>query len=227
MIVMQICPSMPFPNASDYVFQLRRLSPYFRYFQLDFADGALVEEKTAPVQAVVDAILKSGEASIIGLTFDFHLMVKDYKPEIEKLEKFQGRLRIQNVFVHFSAIEDFGSGFPKSEKFDIGLVLNPEDEVDMVNKSIPVENMPIIQIMSVIPGAQGRPFIPNVLNKIDHLRQYNYRNKIYLDGAVNDATLPQIYARSNRPDVVCPGSFLTKCRDTELKKRFDYLLKFV
>ncbi len=76
--------------------------------------------------------------------------------------------------------------------------------------------------MSIHPGPQGSPFIPQTLNKIDQLRQKNYRKKILLDGAVNQKTLPQILNKKNKPDVLCIGSFLTKAED-KLKERVEYL----
>jgi pentose-5-phosphate-3-epimerase len=46
-----------------------------------------------------------------------------------------------------------------------------------------------------------------------------------LDGAVNDKTLPIINDLKYKPDVVCPGSFLTKAKD--LKKNVKYLNNYV
>jgi pentose-5-phosphate-3-epimerase len=77
--------------------------------------------------------------------------------------------------------------------------------------------------MSVVPGVQGNPFLPNTLKKIEQLRVLGYRNKIFLDGAVNDKTIPFINKQKFKPDVVCPGSFLTKAKD--LEKNVKYLDK--
>jgi pentose-5-phosphate-3-epimerase len=216
---------MPFESVDDYVNQLRRLSSYYKYFQLDFSDGIFVEEKTADLRDVLDALSSIKEHWINELVMDFHFMVKDYKAEIEKLKVVKNTFKINNIFIHLSAIDDFSDPL-NYDDFNVGVVLNPENSVESLSKKINLDKMPFIQIMSVIPGAQGRPFIPETLNKIDQLRSYNYRNKIYLDGAVNDKTLTIIAARKNPPDVVCPGSFLTKCPDDELKNRYDYLLKF-
>lgn len=216
---------MPFVKTSDYIYQLRRLSAFYRYFQLDFSDGIFVEEKTADLRDVSNALSSIKEHWVNELVMDFHFMVKDYKSEIEKLIAAKDIFKINNIFIHLSAIDDFSDPL-NYDDFNVGVVLNPEDSVETLSKKIHLDKIPFIQIMSVIPGAQGRPFIPETLNKIDQLRSYNYRNKIYLDGAVNDKTLSVITARKNPPDVVCPGSFLTKCPDNDLKNRYDYLLKF-
>ena len=75
--------------------------------------------------------------------------------------------------------------------------------------------------MSVTPGVQGNPFLPKTLNKIEQLRDLGYRKKIFLDGAVNDKTIPIINKLKYKPDVICPGSFLTKAKD--LEKNVKYL----
>jgi pentose-5-phosphate-3-epimerase len=79
--------------------------------------------------------------------------------------------------------------------------------------------------MSVTPGVQGNPFFPETLVKIEQLRLLGYRNKIFLDGAVNDKTLLIINKLKYKPDVICPGSFLTKAKD--LEKNVEYLNKLI
>ena len=78
--------------------------------------------------------------------------------------------------------------------------------------------------MSVTPGVQGNPFLPNTLKKIEQLRILGYRFKIFLDGAVNDKTLPFINEQKFKPDVICPGSYLTKT--DQLQSHVDFLNKF-
>ena len=74
--------------------------------------------------------------------------------------------------------------------------------------------------MSVNPGKQGSPFIPETLKKIEQLRLLGYRSKIFLDGGVNDQTLPLILNQKYLPDVLCPGSFLTRAKDLEKNIKF-------
>ena len=74
--------------------------------------------------------------------------------------------------------------------------------------------------MSVTPGVQGNPFSPDTLLKIEQLRVLGYKSKIFLDGAVNDRTLPVINKLKYKPDVICPGSFLTKAKDLEANVKY-------
>lgn len=224
---MIICPSILEKNIEDYFKNIEKLSSYFSYFQIDIADGQYVKNKTATID---DFIKKAPNYQSLkkDLYFDFHLMVKNYNHEIKKLESLKKILKIKNIFVHFDLVKKNSFKFDKT----IGLVLNPQDKVDDLAGRIELNLISSIQIMSVIPGAQGNPFIKNSLNKIEQLRTLGYRNKIFLDGGINEKTLPVILKEKFLPDVLCPGSYFTKTKnEKETEKKFNqfYLLlkKFI
>lgn len=218
---MRICPSILEFKAEDYVKKIERLSPYYQYFQVDIADGILVDNKTATLDEFINEINKDRFQT---LTFDFHLMVKNYQDDIKKLETIKNIINIKNIFIHLSVVNNFAFDVLSFSPFPVGLVLNPEDEVETLRKKFNLEKIPFLQIMSVIPGAQGKPFVPETLNKIEQLRLLNYRKEIFLDGSVNDKTMPVINSLKFKPDVVCPGSFLTKAQD--LKNNVEYLKRY-
>ncbi|MBI3366061.1 hypothetical protein HY041_00335, partial [Candidatus Roizmanbacteria bacterium] len=146
---------------------------------------------------------------------------QDYKKEIDKLERLKNYINIKTVLIHTSLFLNY-SLLPKTyPQFSFGLVLNPEDSVKTIKLNYEFEKIPLIQIMSVHPGAQGNPFIAESLKKVEQLRRANYRNKIALDGAINDKTIPLILKYKFLPDILCPGSFLTKA--DKLNKRVNYL----
>jgi len=155
-------------------------------------------------------------------------MVKDYKTEIKKLEELKKLIKINLILIHFSAIDNcLPAGKAGELKINnlsplpIGLTLNPEDQVSDLTIHYPLNTIPCIQIMSVTPGLQGNPFLPKTLKKIEQLRDLGYRKEIFLDGAVNDKTIPVILAKKYQPDFICPGSYLTKAKD--LEKNVEYL----
>ena len=223
---MQTVPSLLEKNPQDLFFQINRLSKYFSRFQIDIADEIFVPNKTVQIEELFnkDSLYKDS------LFFDFHLMVKDYGTEIKKLEKLRNLLNIKYVFIHFSAIGNLPAGrqgwkleIGNFSSLPIGLTLNPQDQVDDLARQYDLNKIPFLQIMSVNPGFQGSPFLPEMLNKIEQLRNLGYRKEIFLDGSVNEKTIPVISAKKYRPDFVCPGSFLTKAKD--LKKNVEYLNK--
>jgi len=213
---MQTVPSILERTPQDLFLQINRLSPYFRRFQIDIADGIFVPNKTVQIEEIKDSLYKD-------CLFDFHLMVKDYETEIRKLEKLKKLINIKYIFIHFSAVSNFGLRFSNFSSIPIGLTLNPQDQINDLTSCYTLNTIPCIQIMSVTPGAQGNPFLPETLNKIEQLRDISYRKDIFLDGAVNEKTIPVILSKKYKPDFICPGSYLTKTKN--LKKRVEYLKK--
>ncbi len=220
---MQICPSILEPTADALVETIHRLSPFYQYFQIDIADGVFVPNKTVQIEEIKDSLIKDC-LNKDSLSFDFHLMVKDYPTEIKKLEELKKLIKINLILIHFSALTTPYSLQPTNSSFPIGLTLNPQDQVDDLTSHYSLNTIPCLQIMSVTPGVQGNPFLPETLTKIQQLRELGYKSKIFLDGAVNDKTLPIISKLKYKPDVLCPGSFLTKAKD--LKKNVKYLEEF-
>ena len=208
---MQTVPSILEKDINGLISQINKLSPYFPRFQIDIADGIFVPNKTVQIEEIKDSLNKDC------LLFDFHLMVKDYKKEIEKLEKLKKLIKINLILIHFSAISSrqWRDRISDFSPIPIGLTLNPQDQVDDLACKYNLNHIPFIQIMSVNPGFQGSPFLPETLNKIEQLRDKGYRKKIFLDGAVNEKTIPVILSKKYQPDFICPGSYLTKAKDLE------------
>jgi ribulose-phosphate 3-epimerase len=219
---MQICPSMPEPTIESLISTVNRLSPFYNYFQIDIGDGIYVSNRTVQIDEIM--INFSRFNNYQNLYFDFHLMVSDFKPDIDKLNLLKKSLQIKNVFIHLSAIENWELNITELSPIPIGLTLNPEVQVSDLTDHFALQTIPCLQIMSVTPGVQGNPFLPHTLLKIEQLRVLGYKSKIFLDGAVNDRTLPIINKLKYKPDVLCPGSFLTKAED--LKKNVEYLNQF-
>ncbi len=220
---MQICPSILEPTAESLVKTINKLSPYYNYFQIDIADGIYVANKTVQIDEIINFLSSYPlPPTTYHLTFDFHLMVKDYETEIKKLERLRNLINIKNIFIHFSV---FPKPYPliPNPSFNIGLTLNPQDQVADLAGRYALDTIPCLQIMSVVPGVQGNPFLPETLIKIEQLRVLGYKSKIFLDGAVNAKTIPVINKLKYKPDVICPGSFLAKAID--LEKNVDYLNK--
>lgn len=220
---MKTIPSILEKDTVSLFYQINKLAPYFSRFQIDIADGIFVPNKTVQIEEITKHLSSYQlQTTNYQLSFDFHLMVKDYKTEINKLKTLNKIIKINLILIHFSATTNYEL-LTTNYSFTIGLTLNPQDQVDDLARQYKLKQIPSIQIMSVIPGLQGNPFIPETLNKIEQLRLHGYRDNIFLDGAVNEKTVPIILAKKYQPDFVCPGSYLTKAKD--LKKNVEYLKK--
>lgn len=178
--------------------QIENVAPYFSHFQIDIADGLFVPGKT-----VQPYELESVDFSNLhGKTVEFHLMVRDYPSYIDQIERLDSKLAINRIFIPASESK---SSVVSHSKYEIGLVLNPEDTIEEYFEL--VSQYKSVLLMTVDPGAQGNPFKPAVLDKIDALRMRGYEGEIVLDGGINDVTLREIVSRKYVPTGVCPGSY--------------------
>lgn len=215
---MQIVPAILVKTLEEFYKQINTLLPYYHYFQIDIADGIFVPNKTIQIDNIQKTIQQYNNLTI-DLSFDFHLMVKDYKREIKKLVKLKNLIKIKNVFIHDQVVKS-PLFFQQVRQFNLGLVLDPQDRVENTIKKYNLQNIYSVQIMSVLPGFQGSPFIKDTLIKIEQLRTLGYRNNIFIDGGINEQTIPFILEQKYLPDALCIGSYLTKAENIEAKVKY-------
>lgn len=200
--MVEIIPSLLTTNVNDLYFQINRLKPFYTHFQIDIVNKDFAEHATNQLSDII-----ASHPDLNGITVDFDLMVTDYKKALKEVEEISNFVHVDVVFLHSRTLKN--NQLPISQKYTIGIAIDPEEDISQLSQNFKFEDVPQIQIMTVKPGLQGEPFIPEMLNKIDQLRSANYRNKIYIDGAINIETLPQLLYRSQKPDVLCPGSFFS------------------
>lgn len=205
---MQVLPALLTASAVELKGQISMLSPYYTHFQIDIADGIFVPNKTVGIDSLFET-LKDYKNS--PLSFDFDLMVEDYKQSFELLKDLANMITIENVFFHFSSLKE--SPLPVLSKFTIGIALDPKDDFSDLEHNYDMNSGFPIQIMTVNPGFQGSPFIENELYKIEQIKSANYKNNIFIDGGINEKTIPIILSKKYRPDFMGIGSYLTKAPD--------------
>jgi len=213
---MQVIPSIDVEKTTDLEAQLDRLVPFYSRFQIDFADGQFVHFTTPPISELLSSLIPYSSEM-----FDIHLMTADYQRALDIINQRVQELKFGVIFIHHASKPSPDMFLEKFESYKLGLVLNPADSIDTINQSYNLMNIENIQIMSVNPGPQGSPFLPDMLNKIEQLRHANYKNKIFLDGGVNEESLKTIVAQKYLPDFICPGSFFSKAKNTQ--ERVQYL----
>lgn len=71
-----------------------------------------------------------------------------------------------------------------------GIVLNPDTQVATVEPYL--EKIDSVLIMSVYPGFSGQKFIPEVLLKIEKIRETSSELDIAVDGGINDETIDSV-----------------------------------
>lgn len=203
-------------SSQEVIRQVKRFSPHLSQFQLDVADGQLAPNTTAHPSDYL-SLLPAGP------TYDFHLMVINPAPYLEFISHMVTTLTIGTVLVHYAIKPNFDRLRSLYPSLSFGLVLNANEDPVNVAKDFDLSRFPVIQVMTIETGFQGSPFLPETLNKIEQLRTLHYRNKIYIDGGVNEKSILDICKAPYLPDTLCVGSYLIKSTDTEIEQRIRLL----
>ncbi len=224
---MNIVPSLVEQTAQDLFDRIVFLSPYYKHFQIDIEDGIFIQNKTLPIEQFVSYVGKNHISLSPSLIYDFHFMSIDYERSMELIDQIKTFIRIEVVFIHTALHPKYLLLQDKYPHFRLGLVINPEEDVESLNEVYNFKTIPLIQLMTVHPGPQGQSFIPEALNKIELLRNYGFRGKIYIDGAINETTFPLMTSLPHKPDFLCPGSYLAKSPPEELERRVTFLQSYI
>ena len=163
------------------------------WVHLDVMDGNWVVNKTITFgPAVVRSIRERlGEDVFI----DCHLMITNAEETWEQYADAGANL----IIAHIEAIEDPKEIIDEIRRAgkEVGLVLNPDTDVGEVLPYL--ADLDLVLVMSVVPGKGGQSFMPEVEDKVRHLRSKidhqvangGRRTKLMIDGGVkaNNAKL--------------------------------------
>ncbi|RKY99828.1 MAG: ribulose-phosphate 3-epimerase [Candidatus Hydrothermota bacterium] len=175
------------------------------WLHLDVMDGVFVPNLTfGPI--IVAAIDK-----LTGLFLDVHLMIIQPRRFIEQFVEAGGDL----ITFHIEAENDVTETIKlvKDSGAKVGISLNPPTPVDKV---VPyLEFIDLVLVMSVNPGFAGQRFLPDVLKKVEFLRNYREWHKlsylIEIDGGINLETGKLAVAAG--VDVLVSASFIFGSKD--------------
>lgn len=181
---MEIIPSILTNNQETFKKQYQAVKDFgAQTVQIDFVDGTFVEGKTL-LPNDIDAFILSQNTAI---TLEAHLMVE--KPEEYLMTLFT--LGFTRVAAHYETLRDIDTFInnARSLGLEAGIALNPETDIDVLSSY--VDSLDFALIMSVIPGAQGRPFENAAIEKISALKE-RYSLPVEIDGGVNEQTIHDV-----------------------------------
>lgn len=204
-----ITPAILTDSFEDFTTQVRRVEGLFSYAQIDVMDGKFVETHSfAEVERVME--VKTG------LQYELHLMVNDPYKELLRWGNIRNVFR---VIFHAEALADPTNIIEEARArgLEIGVSLNPETPVSMIESY--VKDLDVVQFMTVHPGRQGSPFLPEMKEKISTFCQRGRRPRCTVDGGISAVTIREV--ASWGVDVCNVGSFLMKAPD--VKQALDEL----
>lgn len=152
------------------------------YIHIDVMDGHFVPNITmGPV--IVESI-----RPVTSLPFDVHLMIEH--PDRFIPDFVQAGADI--ISVHAEACTHLHRTIYqiKERGLKAGVVLNPASPVEWITEILP--DVDLVLLMTVNPGFGGQTFIPNVLKKIERVKQMKEERglsyEIEVDGGINSET---------------------------------------
>lgn len=179
----QVIPSILVSNEQQFLEHMHAIAPVCNFVQLDIADGVFVSNTTWYDPAAV--------AEHMHTDFELHLMVAD---PLVRIRDWAAHARLTRVIVHVETLKNPHMDLTELRGYgkELCLALNPETPLHTINELVPF--IDAVQVMSVHPGAQGQPFVPESIDRAATIHNTYPHLPIAADGHVNTETIPPLLA---------------------------------
>ena len=212
----QISPSILSADFSQLSNEIKRLEDGGAdMIHVDVMDGHFVPNLTIG-PPVIKSLKK--HSSIL---FDVHLMISP----VHKYIKAYADAGADIITIHPEATDDINSSISLIKELNkkVGVSLNPKTRVDVVTEHL--NKIDLVLIMSVNPGFGGQKFMPEVLSKIEELKQLRTTKDldfdIEIDGGINfENSKMAIRAGAN---ILVSGTTIFKSNNGDIKKNIELL----
>lgn len=213
--MVQIIPAILSTKEEDFKRDVLRYreSESFKesWVHMDFMDNILVPNLSIDPQLIAKYPLN--------LHKEAHLMVAYPLKWIDKLVK----VGFERIIFHIESEDDPNEviDYIKSKGIEVGLAIKMDTPIE---KLVPfVDKISIVVVMSIVPGFQGQPFIPQVLERIREIKSKGWPIKIGVDGSIKDQNAKVLVEAG--VDNLIVGSFLLKGDiDENLEKLWEACL---
>ena len=212
----QISPSILSADFSQLANEIKRLeNGGADMIHVDVMDGHFVPNLTIG-PPVIKSLKK--HSSIL---FDVHLMISP----VHKYIKAYADAGADIITIHPEATNDINSSISLIKEFNkkVGVSLNPETKVDIIIEHL--DKIDLVLIMSVNPGFGGQKFMPEVLSKVEELKNLRTAKDldfdIEIDGGINfENSKMAIRAGAN---ILVSGTTIFKSNNGDIKKNIELL----
>ena len=212
----QISPSILSADFSQLANEIKRLeNGGADMIHVDVMDGHFVPNLTIG-PPVIKSLKK--HSSIL---FDVHLMISP----VHKYIKAYADAGADIITIHPEATDDINSSISLIKELNkkVGVSLNPETKVDIIVEHL--DKIDLVLIMSVNPGFGGQKFMPEVLTKVEELKNLRTAKDldfdIEIDGGINfENSKMAIRAGAN---ILVSGTTIFKSNNGDIKKNIELL----
>lgn len=173
----RIIPAILVQNENDFRKQVSLAAAFAPMIQIDVLDGTMIPER-----AWNNA--KAALGMHLSIPFEAHLMVND--PELKVPAWIKAGA--ERVIIHAEASGRLGFSLELIRHANrlAGIAINPETELEVIKEF--ASFIDHIQLMGVHPGAQGREFIPETIDRVRALKRAYPHLTIGVDGGITGAS---------------------------------------
>lgn len=196
--MVQIIPAILATSEEQYQSDIGKLSSSgsFRndWVHIDFADNKFVQNQTIKPEII--------QKFPINFRKEAHLMVAHPGDWIDKLVD----VGFERIIFHIEAADDTNDciGYIMNKGLEVGLAMNNETPIEKLEPF--VDKIDVVLVMTIVPGFQGQPFIPEALDKVRQIKARNWPVRVGVDGAVKDTNAREIVEAG--VDFMTVGSYL-------------------
>ena len=212
----QISPSILSADFSQLGNEIKRLEEGGAdMIHVDVMDGHFVPNLTIG-PPVIKAL-----RNYTKLPFDVHLMIKP----VHKYIKSYAEAGANIITIHPEATDSLKDSIKLIKELGkkVGVSLNPDTKTDIIKEFL--SELDLILIMSVHPGFGGQKFIPEVLSKIEELKDIklkeNLKFDIEVDGGI-DFNNSKLVVKAGA-NILVSGTTIFKENNGDIKKNIDSL----
>ncbi len=191
-----VVPSVLTKDPEDLERKIRILEQLVEVVQIDIMDGEFVPNTSVEV----------GDVQKVNpqIPMEIHLMVKH---PMEYIKPFADIGAFRIIF-HIESDDNAADVIKEIRRLNMepGVALNPPTPIEKIKPFLSLVD--IVLVMGVNPGFQGQKFIPEVLSKVQAVKQIRPELTVEVDGGVNSETGPALTDAG--VDVLNVGSYLFK-----------------
>ena len=207
----KVIPSVLTEKIDDLERKVRELEPFADVIQVDIMDGEFVPYRSVGI----------GDVEKVGIRsqMEIHLMVKH---PIRYIQSF-ARIGAFRIVFHVESDDNPENVIREIKQFGLeaGIALVPDTAVEDVKPLL--NSVDFVLILGVNPGRQGQKFIPEVLSKVQVIKDIRPEIVVEVDGGVNPDTGPAIVDAG--VDILNVGSYFFK--PPSVKNNWEQMQKII